>query len=76
MAFHAELSRPVPSRSANTVPSAFSGATRGAVARREPLYDALHACPTRRMLGWRMSDSASIAPEPEAGATVFANERL
>ena len=75
MTFHAELSRPVSSRSANTVPSAFSGAARRAVARREPLYDALHACPTRRMLGWRMSDSTSIAPEPEDGAAVSANER-
>jgi len=76
MTFHAELSRPVSSRSTHTAPSAFTATARVAEARREPLYDALHACPTRRMLGWRMSASAGIAPEAEDGpAAASANER-
>lgn len=59
MTFHAELSQPASRRGANAKlpPSRPSAAVRSDPAR-EPLYDALHACPTRRLLGWRMSATA------------------
>jgi hypothetical protein len=76
MTFHAELSRSVSSRGAKTVPSAYPATDRNAAAHREPLYDALHACPTRRLLGWRMAVAAGGSPQAEDGfAAASANER-
>lgn len=76
MTFHAELSRPASPRSAKTPPSACSAAARDGAVRREPLYDALHACPTRRLLGWRMAAAAGGVREPEDDyAVASANER-
>ncbi|WP_376986118.1 hypothetical protein [Bosea sp. R86505] len=62
MTFHAELTQPASRRGSNAKlsPSRPSAAVRSAPAR-EPLYDALHACPTRRLLGWRMSPATSGA---------------
>lgn len=70
MTFHAELTQPASRRGANAKlsPSRSSAAARAAPAR-EPLYDALHACPTRRMLGWRMSAAASGARGRDGDAT-------
>ncbi len=68
MTFHAELTQPASRRSANAKLSRSSAAARAAPAR-EPLYDALHACPTRRMLGWRMSAAASGARGRDGDAT-------
>jgi hypothetical protein len=70
MTFHAELTQPVSRRGGNAKlsPPRPSAAARAAPAR-EPLYDALHACPTRRLLGWRMSEAASGAHGRDGDAT-------
>ena len=68
MTFHAELSRPASSHGATTPPPAYPAAEAGTSFPREPLYDALHACPTRRLLGWRMSVTETGSSWAQAGS--------
>lgn len=68
MTFHAELSRSVSPRGATTTPPSYPVDGSGAALRREPLYDALHACPTRRLLGWRMSVTETGTSWAQAGS--------
>lgn len=68
MTFHTELSRPTSPHGATTLRSAYPAAEPGTSFPREPLYDALHACPTRRLLGWRMPAAEQGAPRATTGA--------
>ncbi|MDP3254943.1 hypothetical protein [Bosea sp. (in: a-proteobacteria)] len=67
MTFHAELAQPASRHGAHAKPSPSRPAAAARSAPdREPLYDALHACPTRRLLGWRMVAVPSEARDGDA----------
>lgn len=68
MTFHAELSRPTSPHGATTTPLGYPATETGTSFPREPLHDALHACPTRRLLGWRMTAAERGSHRGNAGS--------